>query len=320
MATEPANAKVHHVLRLATLELLCQKTRHLPPWLKGLEAGQHRQNPLVLCDGPNHYQRFLVDTGAACSVIPQTIAGCGTSSHSNVHGNIFLPTIGGGRLITSGLFSTKLDLGFSRFFSFTFHISSQLDGFLRHWVSLFGCPERIYCDRGRQFTSTVWNDMCVTLGCELHHSSAYHPQAQGLIERFNKTLKTSLKCHEEPSEWYDQLPWTLLALRNMPKEDLDFSTPSDLLFGQSVRLPGEFFEPVSEDAFNINSSSFAQSLSRYMQQIPYFAPRRTNRAYYVDKALMDPSMTHFFIKIDSHCTQSTKVLSESFSATPNISL
>ena len=138
------------------------------------------------------------------------------------------------------------------------------------------------------------------MGCELHYSTAYHPQAQGLIERFNKTLKTSLKCHEEPSEWYDQLPWTLLALRNMPKEDLDFSTPSDLLFGQPVRLPGEFFEPVSEDAFNINSSSFAQSLSRYMQQIPYFAPRRTNRAHYVDKALMDPSTTHVFIKIDSH--------------------
>ena len=71
--------------------------------------------------------RFLVDTGAACSVIPQTIAGCGTSSHSSVQGNIFLPTIGGGRLITSALFPTKLDLGFSRFFSFTFYISSQLD-------------------------------------------------------------------------------------------------------------------------------------------------------------------------------------------------
>ena len=142
--------------------------------------------------------------------------------------------------------------------------------------------------------------MCVTLVCELHHSTAYHPQAHGLIERFNKTLKTSLKCHEEPSEWYDQLPWTLLALRKMPKEDLDFSIPSELLFDQPVRLPGEFFEPVSEDAFNINSSSFAQNLSRYMQQIPYFAPRRTNRVHYVDKALMDPSTTHVFIKIDSH--------------------
>ena len=85
----------------------------------------------------------------------------------------------------------------------------------------------------------------------------------------------------------------------MPKEDLDFSTPSDLLFGQPVRLPGEVFEPVSEDAFNINLSSFAQNLSHYMQQIPYFAPRRTNRAHYVDKALMDASTTHVFIKINS---------------------
>ena len=127
LATEPANAKVHHALRLATLELLCQKTRHLPLWLKGLEAEQHRQNPLVLCDGPNHYHTISCGYWAACSVIPQNIAGCGTSSHSSVQGNTFLPTIGGGRLITSGLFSTKLDLGFSRFFSFTFHVSSQLD-------------------------------------------------------------------------------------------------------------------------------------------------------------------------------------------------
>ena len=32
-----------------------QKMWHLPPWLRGSEAGQHRQNPLVSCDGPNHY-------------------------------------------------------------------------------------------------------------------------------------------------------------------------------------------------------------------------------------------------------------------------
>ena len=56
----------------------------------------------------------------------------------------------------------------------TLHTAEEcVDGFIRHWVSLFGCPERIYCDRGRQFTSTVRNDMCVTLGCELHHSTAY---------------------------------------------------------------------------------------------------------------------------------------------------
>ena len=44
----------------------------------------------------------------------------------------------------------------------------------------------------------------------------------------------------------------------------------------------------------------AQSLSHCMQKIPHFAPRRTNRAHYVDKALMDPTTTHVFIKIDSH--------------------
>ena len=95
--------------------------------LRGWRQDNIEKNPLFYVMDRITTTRFLVDTEAACLVIPQTIAGCGTSFHSSVQGNIFLSTIGGGCLITSGLFSTKLDLGFSRFFSFTFYVSSQLD-------------------------------------------------------------------------------------------------------------------------------------------------------------------------------------------------
>ena len=127
MATEPANAKVHHARRLATLELLCQKRGTCLHGLGGRRQDNIDKTALFYVMDRITTTRFLVHTGAACLVIPQTIAGCGTSSHSSVQGNTFLPTIGGGRLITSGLFSTKLDLGFSRLFSFTFHVSSQLN-------------------------------------------------------------------------------------------------------------------------------------------------------------------------------------------------
>ena len=52
-----------------------------------------------------------------------------------------------------------------------------VDAFTRHWVAIFGCPEHIFCDRGTQFTSSMWSEMCQYLGCYLHHSTAYHPQA-----------------------------------------------------------------------------------------------------------------------------------------------
>ena len=120
---------------LATLELFYQKTRHLLPWLRlgGRRQDNSDKTPLFYVMDQITTTRFLVDTGAACLFIPQTIAGCGTSSHSSVQGNTFLPTNGGGRLITSGLFSTMLDLGVSRFFSFTFHVSSQLNYGILVW-------------------------------------------------------------------------------------------------------------------------------------------------------------------------------------------
>ena len=85
------------------------------------------------------------------------------------------------------------------------------DAFVRHWVALFGCPEHIFSDRGRQFTSHRWRNMGNFMGSKLHHSTSYHPQANASIERLNRTLKQPLRCFEQPGKWYDNLPWVLLS-------------------------------------------------------------------------------------------------------------
>ena len=170
-----------------------------------------------------------------------------------------------------------------------------VDAFIRNWVSFFGCPSDIYTDRGSQFTSSLWLDMCRHLGAQFHQSTAYHPQAQGLVERLNQTLKTSLKCHENAAAWFDQLPWTVLALRNTPKEDLQNSTPTELVFGQPVRLPGEFFDKsLEEDSPDRN---FVNNLATFISNVQFSSPRATNRPSYIDPKLMDPTTTHVYIRI-----------------------
>ena len=115
------------------------------------------------------------------------------------------------------------------------------------------------------------------------------------MERLNRTLKTCLKCHENASAWFDQLPWTVLALRNMPKEDLQHSTPTELVFGQSVRLPGEFFdESLEEDSPDRN---FVNNLATFISNVQFSPPRATNRPSYIDPKLMDPTTTHIYIRI-----------------------
>ena len=60
------------------------------------------------------------------------------------------------------------------------------------------------------------------------------------MERFNRTSKLSLRCTGDPSLWYDHLPGVSHALRNTPKGNLCHASPCELVFEESMRLPGEF--------------------------------------------------------------------------------
>ena len=87
-------------------------------------------------------------------------------------------------------------------------------------------------------------------------------------------------------------------MRNSPKQDLHSLSPSDFVFGQPVRLPGEFFE-----VNNVTQSpthEYVSKFSKYISRLAYCAPRTANREYHVDAALFSPSCTHVYIRIDSH--------------------
>ena len=123
------------------------------------------------------------------------------------------------------------------------------------------------------------------LGCQFHHSTAYHPQAQGMVQRFNRTLKSSLRYTGDPSLRYDHLPWVLLALQNTPTEDLCHAFPCELVFGESVRLSGEFFESKEERLDTHRLRIILPNISRPCDITP---PRQQNRLSYVEKALFLP--------------------------------
>ena len=60
---------------------------------------------------------------------------------------------------------------------------------LQNWVSRFGTPEHITSDRGSQFTSILWSQLSILLETELHHTTSYHPQANGMVERSTETRR-----------------------------------------------------------------------------------------------------------------------------------
>ena len=57
--------------------------------------------------------------------------------------------------------------------------------FLHHWISRFGVPARMISNQGKQFTSHLWAELCSLLGTAHHCTTAYHPQANGMVEQFH---------------------------------------------------------------------------------------------------------------------------------------
>jgi len=105
------------------------------------------------------------------------------------------------------------------------------------WTRL-GIPEEVLTDNGSQFTSQVMHDVNALLKIKGIKSTPWHPQCNGLVERFNGTLKSMLRklTHEQPTEWDKFIPALLFAYREVPQESLGFS-PFELLYGRTVRGP-----------------------------------------------------------------------------------
>ena len=107
-------------------------------------------------------------------------------------------------------------------------------------IPLFGVPESLLSDRGTNLLSHLMTDLCRMLGVQKLNTTAYHPQCDGAVERFNRTLKTILRKHAARfgSQWDQYLHGVLWAYRNMPHSSTG-EKPSFLLYGFDCRSPTE---------------------------------------------------------------------------------
>ncbi|KAL2082862.1 hypothetical protein ACEWY4_020635 [Coilia grayii] len=105
-------------------------------------------------------------------------------------------------------------------------------------VTRVGVPREVLTDQGTNFTSSLLKDVYKYLGIKGIKTTPYHPQTDGLVERFNKTLKSMLRkfVSDSGSDWDDWLPYLLFAYREVPQASTGFS-PFELLYGRHVRGP-----------------------------------------------------------------------------------
>ncbi|UYV77521.1 K02A2.6-like, partial [Cordylochernes scorpioides] len=109
---------------------------------------------------------------------------------------------------------------------------------ISQFFSRFGVPMQIHTDQGRNFESRLFAQMCKLLGSHKTRTTPLHPQSDGMVERFNRTLASQLSLFvaQNQRDWDSQLPILLMAYRSSVHETTGYS-PAKMLFGRELKLP-----------------------------------------------------------------------------------
>ncbi|GBO40869.1 Retrovirus-related Pol polyprotein from transposon 412, partial [Araneus ventricosus] len=173
-------------------------------------------------------------------------------------------------------------------------ISSKIvaRAFISQWISRFGLSSIITTDQGRQFESNLFSLLSKLLGVQKIRTTPYYPSSNGVVERFHRFLKQSLRCHAS-TKWTESIPVVLLGLRTSLKEDLQ-CTSAELVYGSTLKLPVEFFETPS---LNVEPHQFLKKLRTVMNQLkPVSTASHDTQKVFVHPAL--GTCTHVFVRHD----------------------
>ncbi|GFS77071.1 hypothetical protein TNCV_3757081 [Trichonephila clavipes] len=173
-------------------------------------------------------------------------------------------------------------------------ITAEIVGraFYEKWICRFGVPAKLVTDQGRQFEAELFRSIAAICGAKVAHTTSYHPQCNGKVERLHRTLKGAIKAHNN-IRWTESLPTVLLGLRAAIRPDISY-TIAQMVYGTSIKLPGEFFDPPT---INMDPQNFVAKLQQHMAELkPLKSPSNRKQNIFVHKDLK--SCSHVFLRID----------------------
>ena len=141
--------------------------------------------------------------------------------------------------------------------------------FVDTFICRYGTPLQLHSDRGTNFESNVFKNMCNFFQIDKTRTTSMRPQSNGNVERFHRTLAAMLTmyCEKNQSEWDIYLPQVMMAYRSS-RQASTLQTPYKMLFGRELVMPLQAVtpRPASDDA-PIDVSSYLENLKQNLAEI-----------------------------------------------------
>ena len=151
--------------------------------------------------------------------------------------------------------------------------------FVNEFVSRYGLSRQILTDQGRQFESVLFKEMCGLLDIDKKRSTSFHPQTNGIQERFNRTIEDMLSKYISTNQrdWDEYLPLLMLAYRSSVHESTR-QTPYVMFFGRHALLPIDLTccPPCTER--KLSSHEYVLELQERLQTVHKFARSEMTKA------------------------------------------
>lgn len=119
---------------------------------------------------------------------------------------------------------------------------------VNEFICRYGTFRQLHSDQGTNFESNLIKEICKLLDIQKTRTTPYHPQSDGMIERHNRTLLSSLSMmvKKNQKDWDEQLPFAMMAYRSSVHETTQ-ETPFNMMFGREMLLPLDIMYSNSEE-------------------------------------------------------------------------